>query len=111
MGSWIKCKCDALVHKNLFCGTGISLIASEEFLDEMRPKQTAEELVSEMIKDLPSLLECSNCKRLIVLDEQNNSIKFYELENEAISCSRLPVPGNGQKLAGLVYAPVQCVKH
>ena len=83
MGSWIKCKCDALVHKNLFCGTGMSLIAGEEFLDEMRPKKSAEDLVSEMIKTLPFLLECDNCKRLIVLDEHENTIKFYELEDEA----------------------------
>lgn len=84
MGSWIRCKCDHLVHKNLFCGTGISLIVTEDFLDTERPDETAENLVSEMIQQSEMLLECSNCGRMIVLRETKNefNVCFFRPDNE-----------------------------
>ena len=79
MGSWIRCKCDHLVHKNLFCGTGISLVATEDFLDIERPSTSASDLVSELIKSSEMLLKCQHCGRLIVLRESRDAIdaKFY----------------------------------
>jgi len=84
MGSWIRCKCDHLVHKNLFCGTGISLVVTEEFLDKERPNETAEDIVSEMIRNSEMLLECSNCGRIIVLKETKDEfgVRFFAPDNE-----------------------------
>ncbi|AEG70028.1 hypothetical protein RSPO_c02735 [Ralstonia solanacearum Po82] len=48
MGSWIRCKCDQLVHKNLFCGTGISVLATEAFLDAHHDKKSANDLISDL---------------------------------------------------------------
>jgi hypothetical protein len=83
MGSWVRCKCEELVHTNMFCGTGISLIVEEGYLDEERPNKSAEDFISELVVTRSRLLECGNCKRIIVLDERNNEIKYYKLEDNA----------------------------
>jgi len=80
MGSWVRCKCEQLVHKNMFCGTGISLIVEENYLDEPRPNKSAEDLISEMVLTRKMLLECKNCNRIIVLNESSNELKFYKFE-------------------------------
>lgn len=76
MGSWVRCKCDHLVHKNLFCGTGISLLATEEFLDEERPPATADDLITELVLSAEMLLTCRNCGRILLLKESKD---IYEL--------------------------------
>ncbi len=83
MGSWVRCKCDELVHTNMFCGTGISLIVEEDYLEEERPTKTAEDFISELVVARNRLLECSNCSRIIILDEKNNDTKFYKLEENS----------------------------
>jgi hypothetical protein len=83
MSSWVKCKCEQLVHTNLFCGTGISLIVEEDFLDEERPNMSAEDFISELVVTRNRLLQCQNCSRIIVLDEHKNEIKYYKLEENA----------------------------
>jgi hypothetical protein len=83
MSSWVKCKCDQLVHANLFCRTGISLIVEEDFLDEERPNMSAEDFISELVVTRNRLLQCQNCSRIIVLDEHKNEIKYYKLEENA----------------------------
>ena len=79
MGSWIRCKCDQLVHKNLFCGTGISLVVTEDFLDIERSTETADDLISEITHKSEMLLKCSHCGRLILLNETKESceIRFF----------------------------------
>ena len=79
MGSWIRCKCDHLVHKNLFCGTGIALIATEDFLDLERPRGSVDDLISDLISSSDLLLECKNCGRLIVVRENSEvfDVHFY----------------------------------
>lgn len=83
MGSWIRCKCDHLVHKNLFAGTGMSLVATEAFLDIARPGASAEDLVSELVETAATLLECRHCGRLIVLRKHadGDDIRFYRPES------------------------------
>lgn len=85
MGSWVRCKCDHLVHKNLFCGTGVFLIATEDFLDIERPDKSAEQLVSELILNGPMLLRCGNCGRIIILKESKDSyeVEFFKPDNDA----------------------------
>ena len=89
MGSWVRCKCDSLVHKNLFCGTGISLIVTENTLDEDVSNISANDFVSSLIQSSVMLLKCSNCGRLIILDEKKGKyeIQFYlpEKQNAAPS--------------------------
>lgn len=79
MGSWIRCKCDQLVHKNLFCGTGISLLVAEEFLDVARPGLAAEKLVSEIVATSEMLLKCANCGRIILVKEDAyaSDVRFF----------------------------------
>ena len=79
MVSWLKCKCGNPIHKNLFCGTGISLLATEEFLDKYRKEQSAEGFISELILRSSMLLKCKSCGRLVVLKEgkDTNSVEFY----------------------------------
>jgi hypothetical protein len=82
MGSWIRCRCDELIHTNLFCGTGISLEVTENFLDQARESQSAEDLVSEIIRTSKKILTCKNCGRMAILHEDKNmyEIKFFSPE-------------------------------
>jgi hypothetical protein len=83
MGSWVRCKCGQLVHKNLFCGTGVSIIATEEFLDADRPDLSARDFISELISSSAMLLKCPSCGRLIVLRETGDATdaEFYAPES------------------------------
>lgn len=83
MSSWVRCKCDQLVHTNMFCGTGISLIVEEDYLDEERRDKSAEDLITEMLVTRNRLLECKNCNRVIILDDRNGVTKFYAPEIDA----------------------------
>ena len=84
MGSWVRCKCDALVHTNLFCGTGLSLVASEDTLDISDPEMPAEQLISKIIAESEKLLKCESCGRIMLLRESRNEymLKFYQLEQD-----------------------------
>lgn len=83
MGSWLKCRCGNLIHKNLFCGTGISLIATEEFLDVERENKSAEDLVNELVLGSSMLLKCKSCGRLVILREspETDVVEYYIPEN------------------------------
>lgn len=72
------------MHKNLFCGTDISLVVTEDFLDVERPDKTAEDLVSEIISSAEMLLKCSNCGRVIMLNETMDvfDVRFFAPESE-----------------------------
>lgn len=84
MGSWIRCKCNQLVHKNLFCGTGISLVVTEDFLDIERPNTTAEGLTSEIVLGSEMLLKCANCGRIILLKETKDTseVRFFSPDDD-----------------------------
>jgi len=83
MGSWVRCKCKQLVHKNLFCGTGISLLVSEEFLDIDRSNATYDSLVTEIVVTSRKLLECQVCGRIIIVREGKDvyQIDFFKPDN------------------------------
>jgi len=68
-----------LVHKNIFCGASISLVVTEDFLDIDRSNVTADDLTSEIILKSVKLLKCTNCGRLIFLNEtkETHEIHFY----------------------------------
>ncbi len=84
MGSWVRCKCDQLVHKNLFCGTGISLLATEEFLDENHLGKSAGDLISDLVRRSELLLTCWNCGRKIFVKETKDvfEIRFFKPEQD-----------------------------
>jgi hypothetical protein len=84
MGSWIRCKCDNLVHKNLFCGTGISVVVTEDFLDRDWQGKTADDLLDELIRASDRQLKCNNCGRILLLRETKDvfDVHFYEPDNE-----------------------------
>ncbi|ATI28359.1 hypothetical protein CR47_0206885 [Ralstonia solanacearum] len=84
MGLWIRCKCDQLVHKNLFCGTGISVLATEAFLDEHRDKTSADDLISDLVRRSDLLLTCGNCGRKILVKETRDvfGVRFFKPEQD-----------------------------
>ena len=69
---------------NMFCGTGISVVASEEFLDAPREGKDLEDFVSEMITVSPKLLNCKACGRIVVLKFENGDaqVRSYAPESE-----------------------------
>ena len=67
MGSWLTCHCGALLHTNMFSGTGISVLATEEFLDAPRTDNNLDGFVTELIAGAPKLLTCKSCGRIVVL--------------------------------------------
>jgi hypothetical protein len=78
MGSWVRCKCDGLLHRNLFAGTGVSIVATEEFLALDRPKASADDLVSELVRTGERLLRCRTCGRIVLLNETTEDIRFFK---------------------------------
>lgn len=84
MGSWVRCKCNQLVHKNLFCGTGISLLATEEFLDSNYEGRSADDLIDDLVRRSDLLLTCGNCGRKIVVRERKDvfEVRFFKPEQE-----------------------------
>jgi hypothetical protein len=84
MGSWVRCKCDRLVHKNLFCGTGISLLATEEFLDLNHEGRSADDLISDLVRRSDLLLTCGNCGRKILVRETKDvfEVRFFKPEQD-----------------------------
>jgi hypothetical protein len=84
MGSWIRCKCNQSVHTNLFCGTGISLLVTEDFLDVERPNTSAEDLTSAIVLNSEILLKCDNCGRIILLKETKDAseVRFFSPDND-----------------------------
>jgi hypothetical protein len=82
MGSWLTCQCGGLIHKNLFCGTGISIAVTEAFLDQDFQDTSAQDLVSQMILQMDLLLKCKTCGRLVVLNEkETGKLEFYRKED------------------------------
>ena len=82
MGSWLTCQCGNLIHKNLFCGTGISIAVTEDFLNQECQNIPAQDLISQMILQMDWLLQCKTCGRLIILNEkENGKLEFYRKED------------------------------
>ena len=82
MGSWLTCQCGSLIHKNLFCGTGISIAVTEDFLDQDCQNTLAQDLISQMILQMDWLLKCKTCGRLVILNEkENGKLEFYRKED------------------------------
>lgn len=71
----------------MFCGTGISVLASEEFLDAPREGKKLEDFVSEMILSSPKMLICKSCERIVVLRFQNGEaqVRSYVPEDKVPS--------------------------
>lgn len=84
MGSWLTCRCGGLLHTNMFCGTGISVLASEEFLDASHEEKTRDEFIAAMISDSPKLLHCKSCGRIVILKFLNGEaqVKSYVPEDD-----------------------------
>lgn len=68
----------------MFSGTGISVLASEEFLDAQREGKALEDFVSEMIVSSPKMICCKSCERIVILQYQNGEarIRSYLPERE-----------------------------
>lgn len=68
----------------MFCGTGISVLASEEFLDSPREGMKLDDFVSELIADSPKMLSCKSCERVVVLRFHNGEaqIRSYVPEDK-----------------------------
>lgn len=79
MGSWVRCKCGQLIHKNLFCDTGIALAVSEEFLDQVCEGESVCDLVSKIILESKRILKCQSYGRLAILreDKDQHQLNFF----------------------------------
>jgi hypothetical protein len=62
----------------------MSLVVTEDFLDIERSGQTADDLISEIIRVSERLLRCSNCGRIIILNETKDEyeVRFFAPDNE-----------------------------
>lgn len=90
MGSWLTCRCGRLLQTNMFSGTGISVLASEEFLDAPHEEKTRDEFIAAMISDSPKLLHCKSCGRIVVLKFLNGEaeVKSYVPEEDGAKPGR-----------------------
>ncbi len=80
---------------NMFCGTGISVLASEEFLDAPREGKNLEDFLTEMIVGSPKMLNCKTCGRIVVLRYKNGEaqIRSYIPESEEPIQTTQTTPG------------------
>lgn len=82
MGSWLTCQCGSLIHKNLFCGTDISIAVTEDFLDQDYQNTSAQDLINQMILQMDWLLKCKTCGRVVILNaKENGKLEFYRKED------------------------------
>ena len=68
MSSWIRCKCGALVHTNLFSGANIGLIVTDTFLDTLPGDISRDEAIGRLaVGAETSFIRCKACPRVFVL--------------------------------------------
>jgi ribosomal protein S27E len=78
MSSRVQCICGKILHKNLFCGAGVSVVVPEQFLDQDYATMTAEEFINGLIIKNDVMVKCSGCGRiLIVHDSQGGAADAY----------------------------------
>jgi hypothetical protein len=68
----------------MFCGTGISAIATEDFLDNYNGGKSAEDVISDLIVKGDRMVRCCACNRLIFLKKTpaGEIIRFFRPDDD-----------------------------
>ena len=80
MSSWIKCPCGELLHKNLFCGAGVSVVVIDTVLDSIPEKAPARAALDKIVLEGDTLVRCRKCHRVAVEDKKSGAITIYVAE-------------------------------
>jgi hypothetical protein len=79
MGSWIKCQCGMLLHKNLFSGAGVSLLVPEAVMDEGDEAESSAALLGRIVIGSEVVVQCQACGR-VAIERKNGRVEFYVRE-------------------------------
>lgn len=84
MGSWVVCLCGNKLHKNLFCGAGISHVVPEEWFEQDFEGMDGEGVVSKLVLISEKLIHCPQCARLVLVDDRRGDlvVRFYSPEED-----------------------------
>ena len=84
MGSWVVCLCGNRLHKNLFCGAGISHVVPEDWFEQDFEGMDGEGVVSRLVLISEKLIHCSQCARLVLVDDRGSDlvVRFYSPEED-----------------------------
>lgn len=75
MSSWVLCVCGQKLNKNLFAGNQWQILVPEESID--KDTVTDSDLNCIIVKSKISK-NCPECGCLVVVDDQNNKVKYYK---------------------------------
>ncbi len=75
LSSWIICSCGKKLNKNLFSGNRCILLVPEARLDNEVLSETD---ISRIIVDAEIMLECPECHRIIIINDQQNVVRIYQ---------------------------------
>lgn len=84
MGSKITCKCGRTIITNMFSGTDISAVVTEEFLETDRAGATADDLADRLILESERLLRCKPCGRIVLMKRSRgaDTIRFFKPDDD-----------------------------
>lgn len=80
MGSWINCVCGKLLHKNLFCGAGVSLLVPEAVIDEGDEAESSTMLLGRIVTGSETVVRCAACNRMAI-EKKDGRVEFYTRES------------------------------
>jgi hypothetical protein len=76
MGSWIRCLCGKLLHKDLFCGAAVSLLVPEAIIDDGDDTESSTTLLGRIVTGSELVVECPTCGR-VAIERKNGQVDFY----------------------------------
>lgn len=77
MGSWMKCKCGALIHLNMFSGTHIYQLIEDSDYDAVEDPVSRDKLEDLFLKKGITVYPCLSCGRLLVEWSRKGSLTVY----------------------------------
>ncbi|WP_444933443.1 hypothetical protein [Microbulbifer sp. JTAC008] len=75
MSSWVICLCGDKINKNLFAGSGWSLVVPEEVIDN---EAVTESDIQQIIVQSKIEKVCPSCGCLIVVNDQSDTVQFFK---------------------------------
>ncbi|QRF59906.1 hypothetical protein [Variovorax paradoxus] len=77
MASKFKCRCGALIRKNLYEGSGLRLLVAEELTDVASESTSVDALLDRIVAQSPIVAICSQCGLLAIVDDVDLKVVFY----------------------------------
>lgn len=81
MGSWIECSCGNRIHKNLFCGASVGVVAMDDDLDAIGEDWTSEKLLNYIVSKSDILVQCQICGRIAIESQESGEVAIYSPES------------------------------